>query len=237
MSYNKTTWQAGDTITAEKLNNIENGVEAASKMIATVHIVNQSSSVVQIESDRIGIFEGVVCYLQDSDNAMMSADTSMDIMILPQVYHDSDEDQDVVGLVFDVYSIGCDIVASDGLMVEPDGDRTNVRFEGAHIPADMTVTITDSQPLGEVRTVAIQQSADVGFPETITGRINEGVTVQTTAAWMYSVTMLSAYDSEADRQLYPSYWYSDPKTIVFRIPDMETVSETGYLYVYRVYNP
>ena len=30
MSYTKTTWASGDTITAEKLNNIESGVEAAS---------------------------------------------------------------------------------------------------------------------------------------------------------------------------------------------------------------
>ena len=30
MSYTKTTWETGDTITAEKLNNIEDGVEAAS---------------------------------------------------------------------------------------------------------------------------------------------------------------------------------------------------------------
>ena len=30
MTYTKTNWQAGDTITAAKLNNLENGVEAAS---------------------------------------------------------------------------------------------------------------------------------------------------------------------------------------------------------------
>ena len=30
MSYTKTTWTRGDTITAEKLNKIENGIEAAS---------------------------------------------------------------------------------------------------------------------------------------------------------------------------------------------------------------
>lgn len=30
MSYNKTTWSDGDVITAEKLNNLENGVEEAS---------------------------------------------------------------------------------------------------------------------------------------------------------------------------------------------------------------
>ena len=29
MSYNKTTWQTGDIVTAEKLNNIENGIENA----------------------------------------------------------------------------------------------------------------------------------------------------------------------------------------------------------------
>ena len=29
MAYNKTTWAAGDTIDADKLNNIEDGVEAA----------------------------------------------------------------------------------------------------------------------------------------------------------------------------------------------------------------
>lgn len=39
MSYIKTVWQAGDTITSEKLNNIENGVEAASQLApATVTI-------------------------------------------------------------------------------------------------------------------------------------------------------------------------------------------------------
>lgn len=31
MSYEKTVWSAGDTITAEKLNNIEAGIEAASE--------------------------------------------------------------------------------------------------------------------------------------------------------------------------------------------------------------
>lgn len=29
MSYVKTVWQAGDTITSEKLNNIEDGIEAS----------------------------------------------------------------------------------------------------------------------------------------------------------------------------------------------------------------
>ena len=33
MSYNKTIWSAGDTITAEKLNNIEEGIAAADKPV------------------------------------------------------------------------------------------------------------------------------------------------------------------------------------------------------------
>ena len=37
MAYEKTTWQTGDTITAEKLNNIEQGIVAASGLVtATV---------------------------------------------------------------------------------------------------------------------------------------------------------------------------------------------------------
>lgn len=35
MSYNKTIWTAGDTITAEKLNNIENGIVANEPLIVT----------------------------------------------------------------------------------------------------------------------------------------------------------------------------------------------------------
>lgn len=37
MAYNKTTWQNGDTITAEKLNNMENGIANLPIMIVTVH--------------------------------------------------------------------------------------------------------------------------------------------------------------------------------------------------------
>lgn len=33
MAYNKTTWQTGDTITAEKLNNMENGIEYGCPLI------------------------------------------------------------------------------------------------------------------------------------------------------------------------------------------------------------
>ena len=36
MSYTKTTWETGDVITAEKLNNIENGIEANETAISQV---------------------------------------------------------------------------------------------------------------------------------------------------------------------------------------------------------
>lgn len=35
MAYNKTTWQTGDVITAEKLNNMEGGIEAAYPLVLT----------------------------------------------------------------------------------------------------------------------------------------------------------------------------------------------------------
>lgn len=50
MSYTKTTWQTGDTITAEKLNNIENGIEANETAISQIdtsgdaYIVTYTSS-------------------------------------------------------------------------------------------------------------------------------------------------------------------------------------------------
>ena len=41
MSYIKTTWNKGDTITADKLNNIENGIETNETAIGnSVFIVN-----------------------------------------------------------------------------------------------------------------------------------------------------------------------------------------------------
>lgn len=36
MSYNKTTWQTGDVITAEKLNNIEEGIENNRSLILNI---------------------------------------------------------------------------------------------------------------------------------------------------------------------------------------------------------
>lgn len=38
MSYEKTTWQNGDTITAEKLNKIENGIKDSAASVVVTHI-------------------------------------------------------------------------------------------------------------------------------------------------------------------------------------------------------
>lgn len=38
MSYNKTNWQTGDVVTAQKLNNIEEGIETADGKIVVVNI-------------------------------------------------------------------------------------------------------------------------------------------------------------------------------------------------------
>ena len=70
MTYNKTTWTAGDTITAEKLNNIENGVEAASAALSypTITVTRNDP-----ESDRypsVGMLDG--CCI--SGNALIGAE-------------------------------------------------------------------------------------------------------------------------------------------------------------------
>lgn len=36
MTYNKTTWKTGDVITEDKLNNIENGIEATSSAVDVI---------------------------------------------------------------------------------------------------------------------------------------------------------------------------------------------------------
>ncbi len=45
MSYEKTTWQNGDTITAEKLNKIENGIAANSFSVIPTTINNENKMV------------------------------------------------------------------------------------------------------------------------------------------------------------------------------------------------
>lgn len=50
MSYNKTTWETGDIITAEKLNNLESGVENANIVDVTSVDGNLSMTFEEIQS-------------------------------------------------------------------------------------------------------------------------------------------------------------------------------------------
>ena len=43
MTYTKTVWQDGDVITAQKMNNIENGIENVAGNESTAFIINESS--------------------------------------------------------------------------------------------------------------------------------------------------------------------------------------------------
>ena len=90
MSYEKTVWTAGDIITAEKLNNIENGVEAASGggyNLAVVTVTNSTGddfyvsftncTIVVVDDQnniftRSGIVAGTPQYIIPS-NPMLSA--------------------------------------------------------------------------------------------------------------------------------------------------------------------
>lgn len=56
MSYNKTIWSAGDTITAEKLNNIEEGIAAADKPVYEPETVTGEGDVsITYDGNQIGV--------------------------------------------------------------------------------------------------------------------------------------------------------------------------------------
>ena len=46
MTYNKTTWNTGDVITADKLNNIEDGIETNTNVVKTI-----TSDIIQMQQD------------------------------------------------------------------------------------------------------------------------------------------------------------------------------------------
>ena len=54
MAYTKTTWNTGDTITAEKLNNLESGVAAASGEATTSvpGMVKQMANIPQLSAPK-----------------------------------------------------------------------------------------------------------------------------------------------------------------------------------------
>lgn len=231
--YEKYTWQAGDVITAARLNNIEDGVAAASKMVPTVTIINNSSTPFET-TEQYYIRDGVLWNKIESE-VNVAANAITQVVRIPF---------DAAVPVLDVllFNGSADyVVASDTMNVEWLSGKLGQGYwscavESTPIPDDMTITISDP-PLGEERTVAIQAGNDFvhNLPETVTGRVNEVVTITgvTTAGDIASV--LVYYDENSTGGNLWSYQASGPmddKTVSFRMPSTEVVSDTGYIQIH-----
>lgn len=75
MAYQKTTWNTGDTITAEKLNNLETGVAAANgaATTSTPGLVKQMANIAQLSAEPTqSDFNGLLTALQNA--GLMAAD-------------------------------------------------------------------------------------------------------------------------------------------------------------------
>lgn len=76
MAYTKTTWNTGDTITAEKLNNLESGVAAANGEATTSvpGLVKQMANIPQLSAEPTqSDFNGLLTALQNA-GLMAAAD-------------------------------------------------------------------------------------------------------------------------------------------------------------------
>lgn len=76
MAYTKTTWNTGDTITAEKLNNLESGVAAANGEATTSApgLVKQMANIAQLSAEPTqSDFNGLLTALQNA-GLMAAAD-------------------------------------------------------------------------------------------------------------------------------------------------------------------
>lgn len=79
MSYNKTTWQAGDTITAEKLNNIENGIEAADKPVYAPEAISGDGDVIVVYNNSlIGVLDDSGTITLDTEGRVVEHDIIVD---------------------------------------------------------------------------------------------------------------------------------------------------------------
>ena len=67
MSYNKTTWNSGDIITAQKLNKIENGIENTSSGLYSPRIINLSELTSSTDNDDNAISSGYEMGLAKED--------------------------------------------------------------------------------------------------------------------------------------------------------------------------
>lgn len=81
MSYNKTTWQAGDTITAEKLNNIETGIEAADKPVYAPETVTGEGDVSVIyNGNQVGVLSDTGMVTLHTENTIVEHNIGIEYM-------------------------------------------------------------------------------------------------------------------------------------------------------------
>lgn len=228
MNYNKTTWQAGDTITAEKLNNIENGVEQINKALPVVHIVNESLSSFRMYPP-YKLIDGVLWQNYGDDvGEILSPNNTFDMILIPT----NEQDRDTLELYLDGDTT-C-VFTSDVFECTPEFGVVHCAFNGTTIPDNLMITI--SEPVyGEERTLALQ-STDAGtLPASITGRIYDMVSVQTEipAEDLTEVWMEPHRTNSSTGLVLPWRFtsFGDPLLLTFRMPDLDTVTDQGYMKI------
>lgn len=79
MSYEKTVWSAGDTITAEKLNNIENGIEAADKPTYSPEAITGEGDVsIVYNGNQIGVLSDSGTLTLDTEGRVVEHDIEVE---------------------------------------------------------------------------------------------------------------------------------------------------------------
>lgn len=91
MSYTKTNWQTGDIVTAEKLNNLENGVESA--QLPTVSSID-NGKVLTVANGAWGVGNGQIYFVTQTETGIaesyneLKALVSNNIPVFITMYND-----------------------------------------------------------------------------------------------------------------------------------------------------
>lgn len=136
MSYNKTTWTSGDVITAEKLNNIEDGLEAASAGPSYPSITVTRNDP---QSDRYPIVRFLTGACIDG-NTLVAVDFRDGTTTAHFIPRFIDEMYQVV-LSFPNMSARYQ-VTSNTMEVTLDEDTYYIAYESAEYPGDLDLTIS-----------------------------------------------------------------------------------------------
>lgn len=92
MSYNKNTWETGDTVTAAKLNNMENGITANDKFFITSVIYDEDGGVYEIQNTWQELYDameaGKIIYCIKHNIEDNNDEYSLDIIICVGFYNE-----------------------------------------------------------------------------------------------------------------------------------------------------